>query len=135
MVDDDHLIGASLGFGTRGYFMEGLRRKTLSVFYQSGGGESVWGVRGDWTILMPYAMRWGGIGPLIALGLENRNGELYPGFGGYIGLGGQVTIWTDRHWQFTVEVEHDFGVSSESSNAIHAVLAFAHPKLGSRPFK
>jgi hypothetical protein len=135
VLDDDHLAGAALGYGTRGYFEEGLRWKTWAVSYQSDDGESVWAGRRDWTILMPYANRWGGIGPLVAFGLEYRTGDLHPGWGGYIALGGQVTIWTRRYWQFAVGVEHDFGISSESRNSLQGTVAFAHPKLGARPYQ
>jgi hypothetical protein len=134
VLDDDHLAGATLGYGTRGHFEEGLRWKTLSASYQSHGGESVWGARRDWTILMPHASRWGGFGPLIAFGLEYRTGELHSGLGGYIGVGGQITMWSRGHWQFAIGLERDFGVSSESRNAVQATMAFAHPKLGARKY-
>ena len=134
LLDDDHLAGATFGYGSRGYFMEGLRFKTLSGSYQSHQGEEVWGVRRDWSIY-PYARWWGGLGPLLTYGLEYRTGDLHPGFGGYIGLGGQLRLWTRDHWHFAINVEHDFGVSSESRNTVEAVIGFGHPKLGSRPFQ
>lgn len=131
ILDDDHLAGMTLGYGRRGYFAEGIRFKAISGFYQSHHGEEAWGVRRDWSIY-PYARWWGGLGPLLTYGLEYRNGDLHPGFGGYIGLGGQLRLWTSDHWHFAINLEHDFGISSESRNAVEAAIGFAHPKLGSR---
>jgi hypothetical protein len=132
ILDDDGFSGATVGYGSRGYFMEGIRYKGLSASYNSHDGTEVWGVRRDWSIY-PYATWWGGLGPLLTFGLEYRTDDPYAGLGGFIGLGGQLRLWTEDHWHFAVNLEHDFGISSPSRNVLELVVGFAHPKLGSAP--
>jgi len=126
--DDDRLRAMQLGYGIRGISDESPGWVAVSVSTQSNGEERVSGIRAE-MVAQLFARWWGGIGPLFGVGLESRSETSHDGFGGYMSLGAQFTMWTSEHWQFAAGAEHAFGVSSESRNIVHLVIAYAHERL------
>jgi hypothetical protein len=126
--DNDQLQGIQVGYGIRGQSDEWPGWGAISLSSLRHHDERSTGVRGE-LVPWPFARFWGGVGPLLAIGLEDRTGTSHPGFGGYLGLGIQVTMWTTAHWQFATGAEYDLGISSESRLQAHFAVAFAHERL------
>jgi hypothetical protein len=128
----DSLDGIQLSYGIRGYSDEWPGWGSASIFRLSGAGQIVTGIRGDikpW----PAAWRWGGVGFLLGAGFEQRREDPRAGFGGFLALGGEFTVWSKWHWQFAIDAERDFGVSSESRNQLAFTIAYAHDRLTAGP--
>ena len=130
----DSLDGFQLSYGIRGESDEWPGWGEVSIFRLTGDGQEVTGVRGDMKP-GPAAWNWGGIGFLLGAGLEHRSENPRAGLGGFVGLGAQFTLWTRWHWQFALDLERDFGISSESRNQAALTVAYAHDRLTAGPLQ
>jgi len=128
----DSLDGFQLSYGIRGQSDEWPGWGDLSVFRLTGAGQEVIGVRGDMKP-WPAAWQWGGLGFLLGIGLEQRREDPRSGFGGFLAVGAEFTVWSKWHWQFAVDIERDFGISSESRSQVALTIAYAHDRLTAGP--
>jgi hypothetical protein len=128
----DDLSGLQVGYGIRGDSDEFPVWGGLWLSSLSGNGQRVIGARGDMKLWL-IAWSRGGVGPLLGLGLEHRSEPPRAGFGGYLALGAEVTVWSRWHWQISLDAERDFGISSKSRNQIGFTIAYAHDRLTAGP--
>ena len=128
----DALDGLQLSYGIRADSDEWLGWGAVSMFRLAGAGQEVVGVRGDMKP-WPAVWKWGGLGFLLGTGFEYRHKDPRAGFGGFLALGAEFTVWTKWHWQFAVDVEGDLGISSESRYQVAFTIAYAHDRLTAGP--
>lgn len=125
-ADDDSLRGFELGFGSRGAASEVDTWMAIWVTRKTSNDQTVTGLRADLVGLMGGYKAFG-VGPLFSLGLENRNGHPDEGTGGFIGVGVETFLWTRQHWQLSLGIEHQFGISSPNRNQANLAVGYAWP--------
>jgi hypothetical protein len=122
--DSDSLRGLQAGYGVRGILIEAPASATLSLVVLDGRSEQVVTLRGDFLLFVLPA-DWMSAGPLFSGALEYRSENPSEGYGGYLGAGVGIAMWTPNRWHFTLGAERAFGVSSESRNQLLASVGFA----------
>jgi hypothetical protein len=122
------LQGYQVGYGLRVNSDEMPGRAVAWFSQMRGGKQEVDTLRAELG-MWPINWTWGGVGPLLGLGVEYRSETPHQGFGGFLSAGVDVAVFTPRHWQLTMSWQHAFAISSDSRNILSLAIAYAHPSL------
>jgi hypothetical protein len=123
--DSDSLEGFEVGYGGRSVNDYGPCWGAIWLTRVTGEGQEVIGLRGDLTGAMIIEGPWGGIGPLLSVGIEHREQAPDAGLGGTVGAGVAFLLWTPMHWQVNLDIERAFGVSSQTRNQANLAFGYA----------
>lgn len=82
----------------------------------------------DWG---PFAPPWGPVrvGGYIRGGFEYRRSEPTQGFGGFLGLGVDLTLWVHPEWNLGLQASRNFGISAQTWNDLGFCVRYSPRKL------
>jgi len=129
---DATIQGPRLAYGLRAAADEGPVWMDAWVATRTGGGQRATTV-GINYVNISFPGDRAALGWLFSAGLERRRQSPHQGFGGFIGLGVEIGIWLDKHWQILIGPEFDLGIASASRASINVTFGFAHKRLIPQP--